>query len=68
MDPQAYRLIALRSALALEIKCPGMKATRAALLPICKQYGINARTKKAAYKELNALMVANGFEDKPLPE
>lgn len=58
----AFRLISLRSALKFEAKT-GMKMSRAALLPICKQYGITKGTKKGAYNELNRLMVEAGFDD-----
>jgi hypothetical protein len=51
----AVRVITLMHSLRFEIET-GMKMTRFSLLNVCKRdYGITARTKKAALAELEAM-------------
>ena len=62
-----YRLVAMRSALSLEIKT-GMKMSRGlSPMKVAKaECGSKKGTKEGVYADLNAYMVALGFEDKPL--
>lgn len=50
----AFRLFCLITALRTEIKT-GMKMTRQPLLRVASHYGVNARTKRAALAQLEAL-------------
>jgi anion-transporting ArsA/GET3 family ATPase len=55
--PQAiahFRMAALVTALRTEVRT-GMKMSRVSALQVARQYGITARTKKAALAELEAL-------------
>lgn len=76
----AFSLIQWRSALGLELRSTsGMVASRhvnaRTIIPQLEQLGITkvtgklSRKKKIkAYDDLNAFMVASGFEDRPLDE
>jgi hypothetical protein len=67
-DIAVVRLLALRSALGLEIRTGMQRSSRGrSTLTIVQSMGItNKRTKKGAYQDLNAHIVANGGPDRPL--
>lgn len=62
-----FRLIALRSALSIEVKT-GMKMSRGmSPMKVAKaECGSTKNTKAGVYADLNAYMVGLGFEDKSL--
>jgi len=61
-----YRLIALRSALSFEART-GMKMSRQSVMKAAKaECGSKKNTKAGVYADLDAYMVALGFDGKPL--
>lgn len=64
-----FHVMQLRSALGLEIKT-GMKfSNRGSLIATAKRCGYTSKqTKRGVYIDLNDLIVANGGQDRPLPE
>lgn len=65
---EAARWLAVRSALSLEVRCPGMKMSRRySPMMLAKAIcGSQKQTKKGVYADLNTFMVARGFEDRSL--
>ena len=51
---QHYRFVAVIHALHVEVKT-GMKMTRYSLLDVCRQFGVNERTKKKALEAMKIL-------------
>lgn len=65
---QMFHLLQCRSALKIEITT-GMKMSRGSVLALCNRLGYSEkRTKRGAYADLNAKIVALGGQDRPLPE
>jgi hypothetical protein len=64
---EMYRLLSLRSMLSIEI-VTGLKHSRGSVLAAAQRQGLTAkRTKRGAYADIDALVVAKGGRTRPLP-
>ena len=61
-----YRLLSFRSMLSIEIKT-GMRHSKGSVLAAAQRQGLTTkRTKRGAYADIDALIVAAGMESRPL--
>lgn len=63
-----FRMVTMRKSLKFEIE-KGMNMSRIRIVPVLQNMGVTTkRTKRAAYADLNRLMVEAGYEDLPLSQ